>query len=85
MQNSPDAHGLPSARHAICPRHTSSRRRVSAGPPLFIKLGTSSTASTRAEISNPTRLQVLMFEEAAQRPQHVLKLGCVLVVCAVET
>ena len=41
------------------------------------------SSATRTEISSPTRLQAqrLMFE-AASSWQHVLKLGCVLVVCA---
>ena len=54
--------------------------RPGAGRALFIKLGTSSTASRpaaapmRAEISSP-RIQALMFE-AARRPAARLKLGC---------
>ena len=71
------------AKLALAPRPAAPRRhlsvhtstpRVSAGRAFFIKLGTSSTAPTRTEISSPTRLQALMFE-AARRPAARLKAG----------
>ena len=72
LQNSPIAHGLPSARHAICPMHAAAPHQRRA--PALHKVGYLIDSATRTAISSPTRLQALMFE-AARRPAARLKAG----------